>query len=44
MGFLLKMEDKIAKEREEMEDIRKKEREEDKEEMVKLVNSCQGKR
>ena len=42
MGFLLKIEDKRAKEREELEDIRKKERQEDKEEMVKLVNSCLG--
>ena len=42
MGFLLKMEDKRAEEKEELADIRKKERQEDREEMIKLMDNCLG--
>ena len=46
MGFLLKMEDKRAKDREadrqEMKEQREKERQEDKEEIVKVIDKCLG--
>ena len=46
MGFLLKMEDKRASDREadrqELREIRVKEREEDKQEMIKVIDKCLG--
>jgi hypothetical protein len=46
MGFLLKMKEKRAIDREadrqELQDIRVKERKEDKEEMIKVINICIG--
>ena len=46
MGFLLKMEDKRARERDadrqEMKELREKERKEDKEEIVKVIDNCLG--
>ena len=46
MGFLLKMEDKRANDREadrqEMKEQREKERQEDKEEIVKVIDKCLG--
>ena len=42
MVFLLKMEDKRAAEKEEQAEIRKKEREEDRGEMLKLMDNCMG--
>ena len=42
MGFLMKMEDKRAKENEEQAEIRKRERQEDREEMLKLMDNCLG--
>ena len=42
MGFLLKMEDKRTKEKEELAEIRKTERKEDREEMIKLMDNCLG--
>ena len=42
MGFLLKMEEKRAADKEEQAEIRKKEREEDRDEMMKLMDNCVG--
>ena len=42
MGFLQKMEEKRTKEQEELAEMRKKERQEDREEMVKLMDNCLG--
>ena len=39
MGFLQKMEEKSTKEQEELAEMRKKERQEDREEMVKLMDT-----
>ena len=42
MGFLLKMEEKRTAEKEELGKIRKQEREEDRNEMIKLMDNCMG--
>ena len=42
MSFLMKMEEKREREKEEMVDARRRERQEDREEMVKLMESCIG--